>query len=46
MLKAYRRGKAVSKIKLPSQEIMLTQVASPLAIEKAYCNLLDMEDDE
>lgn len=36
----------VSKIKLHSQEIMLAQVGSPLAIENAHRNLLDMEDDE
>ena len=34
--KAYRRGKAASKVKLHSQEMMLAQVGSPL----------DMEDDE
>ncbi len=44
--KAYRRGKAASKIKLHSQEMMLAQVGSPLAIENAHRNLLDMEDDE
>lgn len=43
--KAYRRGKAASKVKLHSQEMMLAQVGSPLAIEKAHRNLLDMEDD-
>ena len=44
--KAYRRGKAESKVKLHSQEMMLAQVGSPLAIENAHRNLLDMEDDE
>ena len=44
--KAYRRGKAGSKVKLHSQEMMLAQVGSPLAIENAHRNLLDMEDDE
>lgn len=44
--KAYRRGKATSKIKLHSQEMLLAQVGSPLAIENAHRNLLDMEDDE
>ena len=44
--KAYRRGKAASKVKLHSQEMMLAQVGSPLAIENAHRNLLDMEDDE
>lgn len=43
--KAYRRGKAASKVKLHSQEMMLAQVGSPLAIETAHRNLLDMEDD-
>ena len=43
--KAYRRGKASSKIKLHSQEMMLAQVGSPLAIENAHRNLLDMEDE-
>lgn len=44
--KAYRRGKAASKVKLHSQEMMLAQVGSPLALENARANLLDMEDDE
>lgn len=44
--KAYRRDKAASKVKLHSQEMMLAQVDSPLAIENAHRNLLDMEDDE
>ena len=43
--KAYRRGKAASKVKLHSQEMMLAEVGSPLAIENAHRNLLDMEDD-
>lgn len=30
--KAYRRGKAASKVKFHSQEMMLAQVGSPLAI--------------
>ena len=42
---ADRRGKAASKVKLHSQEMMLAQVGSPLAIENAHRNLLDMEDD-
>ena len=42
----YLRGKAVSKVKLHHQEMMLAQVGSPLAIENAHRNLLDMEDDE
>lgn len=44
--KAYRRGKAASKVKLHTQVMMLAQVGSPLAIENAHRNLLDMEDDE
>lgn len=44
--KAYRRDKAASKVKLHSQEMMLAQVGSPLALENARANLLDMEDDE
>ena len=44
--KEYRRGKAGSMVKLHSQEMMLAQVGSPLAIENAHRNLLDMEDDE
>ena len=43
---AHRRGKAASKVKLHSQEMKLAQVGSPLAIENAHRNLLDMEDDE
>ena len=42
----YRRGKAASKVKLLHQEMMLSQVGSPLAIENTHRNLLDMEDDE
>ncbi len=44
--KAYRRGKAFSKVKLHTQEMQLAQIGSPLAIENAHKNLLDMEDDE
>ncbi|MBD5302962.1 MAG: hypothetical protein HDS16_08235 [Bacteroides sp.] len=44
--KAYRRGKATSKVKLHSQELRLAQVGSPPAIENAHRNLLDIEDDE
>lgn len=44
--KAYRRGKIASKVKLHTQEMMLAQVGSPLALENAQKNLLDMEDDE
>ena len=42
----YLRGKAASKVKLHHQGMMLAQVGSPLAIENAHRNLLDMEDDE
>lgn len=44
--KAYFRGKASSKVKLHMQEMQLAQVGSPLALENAAKNLLDMEDDE
>lgn len=44
--RAYRKGKAVSKLKLHNQEMLLAQVGSPLAIENAHRNLLSMEDDE
>lgn len=43
---AYHRGKASSRLKLHHQEMLLAQVGSPLAIENAHRNLLDMEDDE
>ena len=43
---AYLRGKLASKVKLHTQEMMLAQVGSPLALENAAKNLLDMEDDE
>lgn len=43
---AYHRGKASSRVKLHHQEMLLAQVGSPLAIENAHRNLLDMEDDE
>ena len=43
---AYYRGKASSRVKLHQQEMLLAQVGSPLAIENAHRNLLDMEDDE
>ena len=43
---AYLRGKLASKVKLHTQERMLAQVGSPLALENAAKNLLDMEDDE
>lgn len=42
----YRRGKATSKAELLAQEMQLAKVGSPLALENARKNLLDMEDDE
>lgn len=42
----YNRGKVASKVKLLSQEMLLAQVGSPLAVENSHRNLLDMEDDE
>lgn len=44
--KAYHKGKASSRVKLHHQEMLLAQVGSPLAIENAHRNLLEMEDDE
>lgn len=44
--KRYHRGKAASRVKLLQQEMLLAQVGSPLAVENAHRNLLDMEDDE
>ena len=44
--RAYHTGKAASRVKLHHQEMLLAQVGSPLAIENAHRNLLDMEDDE
>ena len=37
---------AYHSVKLHQQEMLLAQVGSPLAIENAHRNLLDMEDDE
>ena len=42
----YRRGKALSKVEVLSQEMALAKVGSPLALENVQKNLLDMEDDE
>lgn len=42
----YYRGKATSRVELHAQEMMLAKVGSPLALENAARNLLDMEDDE
>ena len=42
----YRRGKATSKAELLAQEMQLAKVGSPLALENARRNLLEMEDDE
>lgn len=44
--KAYHKGKAASKVRLRTQEMKLAMVGSPLALENARRNLLDMEDDE
>ena len=44
--RAYRKGKALSKVALHQQEMNLAKVGSPLALENARQNLLDMEDDE
>ncbi len=44
--KRYHRGKASSKVKLLHQEMQLAYVGSPLALENAQKNLMDMEDDE
>ena len=44
--KAYHRSKAASNVKLYSRKMMLAQVGSPLAIENAHRNLLNMEGDE
>ena len=44
--KRYHKGKAASKVKLLSQEMLLAQVGSPLSVENAHRNLMDMEDDE
>lgn len=42
----YRKGKALSKVELHKQEMQLAKVGSPLALENAHNNLLEMEDDE
>lgn len=44
--RAYRRGKNATLIKIRAQETQLAFVGSPLAIENANRNLMDMEDDE
>ena len=44
--KRYLKGKASSKVKLHHQEMQLAYVGSPLALENAQKNLMDMEDDE
>ena len=44
--KRYHKGKAASKVKLLHQEMQLAYVGSPLALENAQKNLMDMEDDE
>lgn len=42
----YAKGKAATKLKLHSREMELAFVGSPLALQNARNNLLDMEDDE
>lgn len=42
----YLRGKAISKLQLHQQEMQLAKVGSPLALQTANNNLMDMEDDE
>ena len=42
----YRKGKALPKVQLHSQEMTLAKVGSPLALQNARDNLLAMEDDE
>ena len=44
--KRYHKGKAASKVKMLHQEMQLAYVGSPLALENAQKNLMDMEDDE
>ena len=43
---AYNKGKALSKVQLHAQEMTLAKVGSPLALQNARNNLMDMEDDE
>ena len=43
---AYHRGKALSNVQLHAQEMTLAKVGSPLALQNARNNLMDMEDDE
>ena len=44
--RAYHKGKAASRVKLHLQEMQMAQVGSPVGVENARHNLLDMEDDE
>lgn len=44
--RAYRKGKALSKVFLHQQEMKLAKVGSPTAIENVHRNLLEMQDDE
>ena len=46
ILGVHRHGKALSKVQLHQQEMTLAKVGSPLALQTARENLLDMEDDE
>ena len=43
--KHYHKGKAASKVKLLHQEMQLAYVGSPLALENAQKNLMDVEDE-
>ena len=43
---SYHKGKATSKVQLHAQEMTLAKVGSPLALQNARNNLMDMEDDE
>lgn len=44
--KAYFRGKAKSKVEIHEKVMVLSKLGSPLALDNAHKNLLDMEDDE
>lgn len=44
--KAYFKGKAASKAAIHKQVMALSKLGSPLALDTAHKNLLDMEDDE
>ncbi|MBD5172291.1 MAG: hypothetical protein HDT02_03605 [Bacteroidales bacterium] len=44
--RAYRRGKAQSKVAIRTQEMKLAQIGSPLGIESVARHLTEMELDE